>query len=272
MTRNPAIIASRQHAIVKRFRSAARGEDRCALLDGWHLLADAKAAGLAIEIIAVTSDALRAAESHVMQSIAPASVITVTTAVMSALSPVRTPTGVVALVERLDRRLDAVLLPAPPLAVVAIDLQDPGNVGALVRASEAGGATGVVLAGTSADPWGWKALRAASGSTFRLPVLSRHDVHDLFDALAAASLAIAAAVPRGGVAMDEADLTGSTALIIGGEGAGLPSAVLERATTRVSIPMAAPVESLNAAVATALLVYEAHRQRRAAEARRHRDA
>lgn len=255
------VITSRQHTLVKRFRAAARGDDPCALIDGWHVVHEAASAGLAIDVVAVTPEAAASSDARVTTPLVAATTVTVSAAVMSAISPVRTPSGVVALVTRLERSLDMALQPSPALAVVAIDLQDPGNAGAIVRAAEAGGATGVVLAGAAADPWGWKALRAAMGSTFRLPVITRRDVSDLIDALVAAEVVLVAAVPRDGVSMDAVDLTGPTALLIGGEGAGLPPMLLDRAQTRVSIPMVAPVESLNAAIAAALLVYEARRQR-----------
>jgi TrmH family RNA methyltransferase len=265
-----AVITSRQHALVKRFRAAARGDDPCALIDGWHVLHEAASAGLAIDVVAVTPEAGISNEARATAALAaPTTVVTVSAAVMSAISPVRTPSGVVALVHRLDRSLDAALRPSPALAVVATDLQDPGNAGAIVRAAEAGSATGVVLAGATADPWGWKALRAAMGSTFRLPVIIERDVNSLIDTLIDAKVGIVAAVPRGGVTMEEVDLTGPTALVIGGEGAGVPATLLERATTRVTIPMAASVESLNAAIAAAILVYEARRQRHITDARKH---
>jgi TrmH family RNA methyltransferase len=270
MARRGDTIASRQHAIVKRFKSAARGADRWALIDGWHLLHEAVAAGLAIDLVALTSGAASSTDARVLESLASdTTVVTVTSSVMAAISPVRTPTGIAALVERRDASLASALRPAPALVVVAIDLQDPGNAGALVRAAEAGGATGVVLAGASADPWGWKALRASMGSTFRLPVVRSRDDRSLVAELAATGVALVAAVPRGGSPMDTADLAQPTALLIGGEGAGVPAVWFERAAARISIPMAASVESLNAAIAAAVLVFEARRQRHATDRRKH---
>jgi RNA methyltransferase, TrmH family len=157
---------------------------------------------------------------------------------------------------------NALVEPPPALIVMATDLQDPGNVGAVVRSAEAGGATGVMLTGASADPWGWKALRAAMGSTFRMPVVSATDALTGCDRIASAGVRVIAATPRDGPAMYEVDLRGPVAIVIGGEGAGVTPDLLARADERLTIPMAAGVESLNAAVAAALLVYEAARQRR----------
>jgi TrmH family RNA methyltransferase len=142
-----------------------------------------------------------------------------------------------------------------------MDSQDPGNVGAIVRSAEAGGASGVQFTGSSADPWGWKALRAAMGSTFRVPVLRQPDSAVALAHLRDAGLALLATVPRDGTPMLDVDMRGPLTLILGGEGRGLDQTTMDAADQRVSIPMSGEVESLNVAVAAGLLVYEARRQR-----------
>lgn len=256
-------ITSRQHAFVQKVRKVARGDGQLSLLDGWHLVGEAVDAGLEIESVALSID------PHDADAQAYAARLTnggtpvwrVSASVMEALSPVRTPSGVVALARQ--RVVDEAHLvrPAPALVLVCVDMQDPGNVGATIRAAEAGGATGVVLTGESADPWGWKALRAAMGSTFRVPVVRNADIVDACTRLRARGLRIVATVPRSGVPMNDVDLRSPTALLLGGEGHGLSAELLTRADAGVSVPMQAPVESLNVAVAAALLVYEARRQR-----------
>jgi len=254
-------ITSRQHPIVRAFKTAARG-DAGVLLDGWHLLHDAADAGLAISTVAIMDTPHDAANLALLEQLSrTGDVVTVSQAVMDALSPVRTPSGVVALAQARPYVLDDLLLPPPALVVVASAVQDPGNAGAIVRSAEAGGATGVIFTGASADPWSWKALRAAMGSTFRMPVLRHGDVMRTCDELRRAGLQVQAAVPQGGIALHRADLRPATALIMGGEGGGLTHDVLLLADEHVTIPMQPPVESLNVAVATALLVYEARRQR-----------
>jgi len=256
------VITSRSHDLVKRCRSIARGDERLALLDGWHLLDDALGSDVRLITVAVTAP-LDGTASRVLSHAASrgAEIIRVSNQVMEALSPVRTPTGVISIVERKFSDLSELWLPEPALVVVAVDMQDPGNVGALIRAAEAGGATGVALTGASADPWSWKALRAAMGSTMRCPVLRTRDSDSLIASIRARAVRLLATVPRGGTLLYRADLTKPVAILVGGEGAGLAEAIVDSADERVSIPMRAPVDSLNAAVAAALFVYEAQRQR-----------
>lgn len=256
-------VTSRQHRSVHAFKLAARREGDLALLDGWHLLHEAAAADIEIAAVAVSQEPPDARDAALLRRLARESeVVTVTMAVMNAISPARTPTGIAALARPRTRTMRETLSPSPALVIVAVDVQDPGNAGAIVRSAEAGGATGVILAGASADPWGWKALRAGMGSTFRLPVVRETDVDAVLAALREAQVALLASVPRDAASMHEVDLRGSVALLLGSEGAGLAPAIVERADQRVAIPMDGAVDSLNVAVAAALLVYEARRQRR----------
>lgn len=258
-----ATITSRQHAVVKEYRRVARGDDRLALIDGWHLLDEAVQAGVAIESVVVVRGIVTSATERILARArdAGAQLSDVSVGVLNTLSPVRTPSGVAALIHRRRAVLSQLLTPSPPLIVLAVDMQDPGNVGAVIRSAEAGGATGVALAGDSSDAWGWKALRAAMGSTFRLPVVAADNAPTLIEELRDAGMAVLASVPRGGLTMHGTDMRQGVAIMIGGEGPGLPATLVESADARVSIPMKSPVESLNAAVAAALLVYEARRQR-----------
>jgi TrmH family RNA methyltransferase len=255
-------ITSRQHPIVKTFRAAVSGDGARALLDGWHLLHDAVAAGLAIETVLVDRDPLHAGNAALLDRLAGVTaVFSVSSSVMDAASPVRTPAGVVALAARRVSALDDLLSPAPALVIVAIDIQDPGNAGAIIRSAEAGGATGVMFAGACADAWNWKALRAAMGSTFRLPIVQQRHAPTALAALSDAGVGLFATVPADGTSMYDADLRSPTALLLGGEGAGLDPELIDIAGERLFIPMNAPVESLNVAVAAGVLVYEARRQR-----------
>jgi TrmH family RNA methyltransferase len=182
---------------------------------------------------------------------------------MAALSPVRSPSAVVALIDRPSAAESRVFAGAAPLVVVAADIQDPGNLGAVVRVAEAAGATGVLTAGRCADPYGWKAIRGSMGSALRLPICSAPDAAAAVETGRRRGCRILATTPRDGRSLFAVDLTGPSAIVVGGEGSGLPDAIVESADGRITIPMQTPVESLNAAVSAAVILYEARRQRSA---------
>ena len=144
--------------------------------------------------------------------------------------------------------------------MLAHDVQDPGNVGALTRTAEAAGATALVACGATADAMGWKALRGSMGSAFRLPI-AKADAYEAIRACRQAGIQTLALAPRGGDPFFTSDFRMPTALLLGSEGAGLPAELARKADRQVSIPMHTPVESLNVAVAAALVLYEAFRQR-----------
>jgi TrmH family RNA methyltransferase len=266
------VIASRKNPFVAAVRRVADGEDRDRLLlDGLHLLEEARAAQVPIASAAFTARALAGADGTARRLATALAgtgvrVVRVTDPVMEALSPTAHPSGVVAVAARPKRTLDDVLggaAAAPPLVVVAVDVQDPGNVGAIARVAEAAGATGFVVAGRSADPFGWKALRGSMGSLLRLPTIHHPDATAAIGGLKAHRLQCLAAALAGAVPFDAVDWRGPVACLVGSEGAGLPEDVLAMADRRVRIPMAPPVESLNVAVSSGLLLYEARRQRAA---------
>jgi RNA methyltransferase, TrmH family len=260
-------ITSRQHPLVARFRDAARGDaDGIMLLDGAHLVGDAVDAGVALLVAAVTPSAFEDDDLQALVSALGAQGVEVTLVsapVMDAISPVRSSSAIVALAAHPPAPGEAFYRSAAPLIVVAVDVQDPGNVGAIVRVAEAAGGTGVVVAGASARPFGWKALRGSMGSALRLPIVAGVTADEAVDAARSHGCRIVAAVPRDGRPIFEADLAGPLAILVGGEGRGLPGALVDAADERVTIPMQAPVESLNAAVTAALLLYESRRQRSA---------
>jgi TrmH family RNA methyltransferase len=259
-------ITSRQNPLVARFRTAARGDvGGVMLLDGAHLVGDAIAARVAFQLAAVTP---ASSEDPGIRALVAAlqadgvEVITVSASVMDAVSPVKTPSGIVALAERPVADAGVLYEGTAALVVSAVDVQDPGNLGAIVRVTEAAGATGLVAAGASANPFGWKALRGSMGSALRLPIVSEVAAEDAVAEARQHGCRIIASVPRNGRSLFDLDLAGPLHVLIGGEGRGLSPALVDAAEERVTIPMQAPVESLNAAVTAALLVYEARRQRR----------
>lgn len=261
-------ISSRQNPIVRHFKDAATSpsaDGRRMLLDGVHLVEEARAAGIAFEQAAVSAAHLD--DGSEVAALAAAltrdgvEVLSVTDQVMSAISPVRSPSGIVAIAARTPTTAAEICRHPQAFIVAPVDVQDPGNLGALLRAAEAAGATGAVICGASASPFSWKAVRGSMGSVLRLPVTTAKTADALLACARTLDVRAIASVARGGVAPDAVDWRGRVVLFVGGEGPGLADSVVDAADARVTIPMAPPVESLNVAVATALLAYEARRQR-----------
>jgi TrmH family RNA methyltransferase len=260
-------IASRTHALVREFRALAATADpegARLLLDGAHLVRDAARAGLEMETVVVATSKLESdsEEGALARDLIAggADVVAAGDAVLDAMSPVRTPSGIVAIARRRPTTAADVCSLAG-FIVAAIGVQDPGNLGSLLRAAEAGGVHGVIVSGASANPFSWKAVRGSMGSALRLPVATAPSAHGALTCMTKFGLHTVAAVPRGGDDPDAVAWTGKVGLLLGGEGAGLDDEVTASCSERVTIPMAPAVESLNVAVAGAILVYAARRQR-----------
>jgi TrmH family RNA methyltransferase len=261
------IITSRRHPLVARCRDAADGHADDVLLEGPHLVADAIDAGLALPVIVVAEGA--EARDDVASIVKRAErqrlhVQRVTPAVLDAASPTRAPVGVLALATLALHDLASLVATPRALLTVAVGIQDPGNVGTLIRSSEAAGGTGVLATSGTAHPFGWKALRGAMGSSLRLPIARIAAPEEAFGAMRAQGLRLVALAADGDTDLYRADLRGALAVCAGAEGGGLSADVMALADLRIRIPMQPPVESLNVAVAVSLVLFEIARQRRAA--------
>jgi TrmH family RNA methyltransferase len=263
-----AAVTSRRNPIVARFRAVASGDaPDLMLLDGIHLVAEALNSGAELRDAAVVSSAVEAPEVAALQSRLRQSGVPLTAvsaSVMQVLSPVRSTSPVVAIARRPAPGDPARIHSGTPLVVIAVDVQDPGNLGAIVRVCEAAGVTGLVCAGGCADPYGWKALRGSMGSALRLPIAFSPGGEEAVADARRHGCRVFAASPRGGRSVFETPLTGAAAVLVGGEGRGLTASLVAGVDERIAIPMQAPVESLNVAVSTALIAFEARRQRCAA--------
>jgi TrmH family RNA methyltransferase len=261
-------ISSRQNPTVRVFRELAKtpaADGTRLLLDGVHLVREARAAGLPFERAVVVAehadDGSEIADAVATLVSDGVDVSIVTKPVMKAISPVQTPSGIAAVVKRRPVSAVQVCQAREPFVIAAVDVQDPGNLGALLRAAEAGGATSAVVCGASASPFSWKAVRGSMGTVFRLPVVAGVKAEALLECAQKFGLRTVASVARGGEAPDAVDWRGGVLLFVGGEGPGLDDTIVAASDARVTIPMQPPVESLNVAVAGGLLVYEARRQR-----------
>jgi TrmH family RNA methyltransferase len=253
-------ISSRDNPIFKRLKklaesARARREARMTLLDGEHLLtAYLEAGGQPHTLVRAASfDAGRFA--HLAARCSHSKSLLLPDALFAELSPVATPTGVLAEAAWLAPPAST----ATPLVIVLEDIQDPGNLGAMLRTGAAAGATLAVLSKGCHDPWSPKALRGGQGAQFVLPMQQGADLVTWLQGFSGRSIALALAEDSDFYALD---LGGPLALIAGNEGAGLSEAVCGAATLRAHIPMAGRIESLNASAALAVAVFEAVRQRR----------
>jgi RNA methyltransferase, TrmH family len=161
----------------------------------------------------------------------------------------------------LEGLVDLAVARRRPLLVL-VELADPGNVGTLIRVAEAAGCVGVVLTEHTVDLYNPKTVRATAGAVFRVPVAEGVAVAELLDHCSERSLATWATVAAGGLALEAAPLAGAGALLVGSEAHGLPEPVTTGCDVALSIPMEGGVESLNAAVAGSVVLFDAARQRR----------
>ena len=177
------------------------------------------------------------------------------------LSDTQTPQGVVAVVERVERSIDDILRADPlPCLILLEDLQDPGNLGTIMRTAEASGVTGIIMNRGSVDPYNPKVIRSTMGAVFRIPFLVAENFPSVIRELKDKGVTIYAAHLQGEVFYD-ADYTKACGFLIGNEGKGLKDETAALADLRIRIPMKGQIESLNASVAASLIMYEAMKQR-----------
>jgi TrmH family RNA methyltransferase len=273
-------ITSRQNPLVKRFRRVRAGSERHhVFIEGVRLIEDALSANAHFESIAFTS-ALEANDRGIalldtLQNV-PCRGAQVSKQVMEAIADTESPQGVAAIVSRPYFELEDLFAGSPELIVIADQLQDPGNLGTMIRTAEAAGADGIITTRYTVDPFNHKALRASMGSALRVPIITdarRADVVKLCRERKIKLVASRTMPDRPQAVIEdaarsesiliytEADLTPPLALILGKEASGITEDAAAEADESVYIPMAEGVESLNVSAAAAILLYEAARQR-----------
>jgi TrmH family RNA methyltransferase len=257
------VISSRTNARVKELRAAFAGNSRLSgglvAIEGDHLVEEAVRSGVEFKTVFVS-------EGRGVPQVVPRGVeaVRLKEDVFRSAMETQAPQGIAALFSPPQFALEDVVgsVGSAALILVAAGLQDPGNLGTLVRSAEAFGATGVLTTPGTVSVWNQKALRASVGSVFRVPVVAV-TASELKE-LKRRGVRLIGAVGSNGVgvtASHEMDFRGACAVMIGNEGNGLAAEWLEICDARVTIPCPGPVESLNAAVAGSLLLYEASRQR-----------
>lgn len=188
---------------------------------------------------------------------------TVTDEVLKAMSDTQTPQGILALARQYQYSLQDVLdVPGKAHLMILETLQDPGNLGTILRAGEGAGITGVIMNEDTADIYNPKVIRSTMGSVFRVPFVYVPDLKGTLEELKKSGIRLYAAHLKGVSSYDMEDYTQDVGFLIGNEAKGLSDEIADMADAYVKIPMAGKVESLNAAIASSILMYETARQRR----------
>ncbi|MBS6644343.1 MAG: RNA methyltransferase [Clostridiaceae bacterium] len=183
--------------------------------------------------------------------------------VFKAMSDTQTPQGVLALVKQFHYTMEDILKQEGPALIMILEaIQDPGNLGTIIRAGEGAGITGVIMSEGTADIYNPKTIRSTMGSVYRVPFVYADDMDRVFRQLKEKKIRLFAAHLKGRGNYEQEDYSGDTGFLIGNEANGLSDGAAAWADTLVKIPMAGQVESLNAAVASSVLMFEAARQRR----------
>jgi TrmH family RNA methyltransferase len=267
-------VQSKQNARVKELRASllrpGRGEAALVALEGVHLIAEAIRSGIRLQTIFVAlghehllaevgvDPGLSAADSLDAREI-----LALPFEILASAVSTESPQPIAALAYPKHWPWADLLTPAsrqPALIVVLAGIQDPGNLGAILRSAEAFGATGLVCLTGTVSRWNPKAMRASAGSVFRLPALTASEAK-CFQHLREAGIRALATMPHDAAPLTQVDLAEPSAFVIGSEGGGLSAGIAAQCDAAITIPCPGPVESLNAAVAASVLLYEASRQR-----------
>jgi RNA methyltransferase, TrmH family len=263
-------VEGRHNALVKQLRQAfsraERTEDGDCAIEGVRIVEEATRSGLRFRAVFFRESAQDRADRLLPQIGAHVETLLLPDKLFDGAVPSDTPQGVAALVRLKEFSIEDLLerLHVGPIMVLA-GLQDPGNLGTILRSAEAFGSAGVVTGEVTVSPFNSKVIRASAGSVFRLPLVVAKSAGGLEEAFArfkAHGVRLVATSSHKGTSLDQAKLTGALAIFIGNEGSGLPRDLMTKLDETVAIPHTPQVESLNAGVAGSIVLYEAARQRR----------
>lgn len=266
-------IEGKHNALAKELRQSFSRSERtesgeCAI-EGVRILEEAIRSGLKFRAVFFKESAQNLAERLMPQIGSHVDTLLLADSLFDSAVSSETPQGVAAFVRLKEFSLaDAIeRLPVGPL-IVAVGLQDPGNLGTILRSAEAFGSAGVVVGEGTVSPFNAKVIRASAGSIFRLPVIAAKaagQMEETCTKLRGEGVRLVATSSHKGTAIDQARLTGPQAVFIGSEGSGLPRSLMAQVDELIAIPHTTQVESLNAGVAASIVLYEAARQRRGPE-------
>ncbi|MBR6391526.1 MAG: RNA methyltransferase [Lachnospiraceae bacterium] len=258
------MISSVTNAAVKRIvllqtRDKTRREEGLFIVEGVRMYMEVPVQRL--DSVYVTESFLDHAGQDVRERLADTGYELVSEDVMKKMSDTMTPQGVLCLVRYYDYTVDEIL-DGGSLYLILDGLQDPGNLGTVFRTAEAAGAAGIIMSRGTVSIYNPKSIRSTMGTLFRMPFIYADDLCEVIADLKERGVRVYAAHLHGAVDYTACDYRGASAFVIGNEGAGVSDAVAGASDSCLYIPMEGEVESLNAAVAASVLMYEAHRQRR----------
>ncbi len=260
------LITSRQNSSVKELRRAFHAgtptEDGYSAVEGMHLIEEAIRSGLRIKAAFFSQEVEDRAHKLLPQLAAQVETLLLPDDVFASAVLTDSPQGVAALVKLKSFKLDDVLRAENPLLIGVAGVQDPGNLGTILRSAEAFGANGALLGDRSVSPWNPKVIRGSSGSVFRLPVV-KVEWNQVIGQLKERGIRTWATSSHRGEALPEVDFSGPSLVIVGSEGAGVSRELLAMVDGTLAIPHSPKVESLNAGIAASIVLYEASRQRNA---------
>ena len=260
-------ITSRDNSLLRQVRAVRDGKiDELIFVEGLRLCEEAHRSQLEIEAVVVSEELLRkerAANAIAELSKVAKRVASVSEKLLESVSYTKTPQGIIVLAHRpvASEAGLAATVAANPLLVVLHQINNPVNVGAILRTGEAAGATGVITTKGTSDPFSPKSLRGAMGATFRLPVWTEAEFQEVMDWCVTHRIQTTSAMTNATRSYVDFDWRIPTALVMGAESAGLSEKEVAATDESVAIPMQGATESLNVAVAAGILLYEAHRQR-----------
>ncbi|HEX7288709.1 MAG TPA: RNA methyltransferase [Candidatus Angelobacter sp.] len=259
-------VSSRQNALVKELRKAfAQAEptaEGALAIEGLRVIEEAIRSGLRFDAVFFSQSGRGHAARLLPQISSHAEALLLPDDVFASAAGTETPQGVAALVRLKPAKLDDLLdqVTSDLLLVAVAGIQDPGNLGTIIRSAEAFSARAVLLGEKTVSHFNAKAVRASAGSLFREPLV-RVKLAETITLLKQHGVRVLATSSHKGRPLPEADFTGASMIVIGGEGAGLPAEILSLADELITIPHSPRVESLNAGIAASIILYEAARQR-----------
>ena len=243
------------------FREAAPNEHGEVAVEGLHLVEEAIRSGLRVSSVFFSDAARERAHKLLPQLSAHTEALLLPDDLFASAVPTETPQGIAGIIKVKSFSLEDLLAGKPALLLITAGLQDPGNLGTIARSAEAFGATGLLLGEGTVSPWNWKATRAAAGSLFRLPT-AKIALAEALPEIKSRGVRVLATSSHKGTPVWDADLRGPVAMVIGGEGAGVPRNLVTQADELIAIPQSEKLESLNAGIAASVVLYEAARQRK----------